>query len=275
MDPKFNIQVAGAGTSNNSLFVQLSFSAVSFITISEGNKITSLVSYDFPQGINELTLVSSLKEIFATDPLLQNPFKKVDVVVAFAMSLLVPYQFHNNTANKAMFELVYGDRQDNILKNDLKFQHDLCNIYEVPRLVNSIVSTKFPSAIFTHQYSLLPDIIKGGGNHLYTIFGDYDVTAMLLKDGKIQIIQNFKYKEPEDVTYYLLGFCENFDVNVNETILHLNGTIEKDSAIFKEIDAYFLQIDFSILPQAFYYTEEIKQYPSHFFSHLFATALCV
>lgn len=275
MDPKFNIQVAGANTNNNSLFVQLSFSAASFITIGDGNKITSVVSYDFPSGINELTLVSFLKEIFATNTFLQNDFKKVDVIIAFAMSLLVPYEFHNNTANKAMFELVYGDRQDNVLKNDLRFQHDLCNIYEVPRLVNSIVSTKFPSATFTHQYSLLPDVIEANGNHLYAIFGEHDVTAMLLKDGKLQLIQNFKYKAPEDVTYYLLGFCENFDVNIHETILHLNGNIEIDSPIYKEIDAYFLQIDFSVLPEAFSYSQEIKQYPLHFFSHLFATALCV
>lgn len=255
--------------------MQLSFAAISFVTIDEANKISSLVSYDFPAGINELTLVSSLKEIFTTDPLLQNEFKKVDVVFAFASALLIPYEFHNNPANKAMFELVYGDSQDNILKSDLKFQHNFCNIYEVPRLVNSIVSTKFPTASFTHQYSILPDLIKTGGNHLYAIFGEYDVTAMLLKDGKIQIIQNFKYRAPEDVTYYLLGFCENFDLNINDTTLHLNGRITKGSDLFKEIDAYFLQIEYATLPAAYQYADEIKQYPAHLFSHLFATASCV
>jgi hypothetical protein len=275
VDPKFNIQLAGANADNNSLFMQLSYSAVSFVTIGEGNKITSVVSYDFPAGINELTLVSFLKDIFTTHTLLQKEFKKVDVVFAFTMSLLVPYDFHNNTANRAMFELVYGDSQDNILKNDLRFQHNLCNIYEVPRLVNSIVTTKFPTATFTHQYSILPDIIKAGGNHLYAIFGEYDVTAMLLKEGKIQIIQNFKYTAPEDVTYYLLGFCENFDLNINETILHLNGRITKDSDLFKEIDSYFLQIEYATLPSSFYYADEIKHYPAHLFSHLFAIASCV
>jgi len=275
VDPKFNIQLAGANADNNSLFMQLSFSAVTFITITEGSRIASLVSYDFPAGISELTLVSSLKEIFTANTLLQKQFRKVDIVFAFATSLLVPYDFHNNPSNKAMFELVYGDSQDNILKNDLRFQHNFCNIYEVPRLVNSIVTTKFPTATFTHQYSILPDIIKAGGNHLYAIFGEYDVTAMLLKEGKIQIIQNFKYQVPEDVTYYLLGFCENFDLAISETILHLNGGIAKDSDLFKEIDSYFLQIEYATLPSAFYYADEIKQYPAHLFSHLFATASCV
>lgn len=275
MEPKFNIQLEGANTDNNALFVQLSFTAVSFVTIDEGNKITSLISYDFPAGINELTLVSFLKDIFTTDTLLEKTFRKIDIVFAFASALLVPYAFHNNTANKAMFELVYGDTQDNLLKSDLRFQHDLCNLYEVPRLVNSIVSTKFPTATFTHQYSILPDVIRAGGNHLYAIFGEYDVTAMLLKDGKIQIIQNFKYRAPEDVTYYLLGFCENFDLTINETILHLNGRIAKGSDLFKEIDTYFLQIEYATLPSAFQYADEIKHYPAHLFSHLFATASCV
>ncbi|HTB51977.1 MAG TPA: DUF3822 family protein [Ferruginibacter sp.] len=275
MDPKFNIQLSGTDTSGNSLFVQLSYAAVSFIAIGEGNKINALVSYDFPPGINELTLVSFLKDIFAKDTLLQNDFKKVDVVVAFAMSLLIPYHYHNNTANKAMFELVYGDRQDNVLKNDLKFNHDLCNIYEVPRLVNSILSMKFPLATITHQYSVLPDIIKAGGNHLYTIFGDHDITAMLLKEGKLQIVQNFKYKTPEDVAYYLLGICQSFTITVNDVVLHVNGILEKESNLFKEIDGYFPQIEFAGLPETFDYSTAIKEYPAHFFSHLFATVSCV
>jgi hypothetical protein len=275
VDPKFNIQLQGAATDNSSLFVQLNFSAISFITIEGNSKITALVSYDFPSGINELTLVSFLKEIFNSDTLLQKSFKKTDVVFAFSNALLIPYEFHNNAANKAMFELVYGDTHDNILKSDLRFQHNFCNIYEVPRLVNSIVTTKFPTANFTHQYSLLPDIIKQSGNHLYAIFGEQDVTAMLLKEGKIQIIQNFKFTAPEDVTYYLLGICENFGLNINETILHLSGRITTDSNLFKEIDAYFLQIEYTTLPKAFSYTEELKQYPAHLFSHLFATASCV
>jgi hypothetical protein len=275
VDPKFNIQIPGASTDNSSLFVQLNFSAISFLTIDAGNKITSLVSYDFPSGINELTLVSFLKEIFNTDTLLQKAFKKIDVVFAFSTALLIPYEFHNNAANKAMFELVYGDTHDNVLKSDLRFQHDFCNIYEVPRLVNSIVTTKFPTATFTHQYSLLPDIIKQSGSHLYAIFGEHDVTAMLLKEGKIQIIQNFKFTAPEDVTYYLLGICENFGLNINETVLHLNGNIATDSDLYKEIDAYFLQVEYAILTQAFNYADELKQYPAHLFSHLFATASCV
>ena len=98
---------------------------------------------------------------------------------------------------------------------------------------------------------------------------------MLLKEGKLQAIQTYPYKSPEDVAYYLLHLCESFEVVVNDTTVHLNGMISEDSNLYNEISKYFLNIQFESLPAGITYPEAMNEYPAHYFSHLFAIAPCV
>ncbi|MBI3883668.1 MAG: DUF3822 family protein [Sphingobacteriales bacterium] len=225
--------------------------------------------------ITDTILAETLTEMFATENLLQHTFNKVDVIYAFNESMLVPYQFNGVAVNEEMLALVFGNGNDKIIKSDFIARHNVYNIYQVPGLINSLINKKFQQANFTHQYTAFPNIYKMEGNHLCTIFGANNMAVMLLKDGKLQMVQNFKYKQPEDAVYYLLSICNGFDVDTNNVIVHLNGMIDKNSALYKEIYDYFLTIEFATMPDTFSYTEAITEYPAHFFSHLFAIASCV
>ena len=51
--------------------------------------------------------------------------------------------------------------------------------------------------------------------------------------------------------------------------------IDEKSALYAAIYKYFLNIEFEKLPDGFTYDGAIKEFPPHFFSHLFALASCV
>ena len=55
----------------------------------------------------------------------------------------------------------------------------------------------------------------------------------------------------------------------------VSGMIDVDSSLYSELFKYFLNMEFAILPGNFNYADAIKEQPAHYFSHLFATALCV
>ena len=90
-----------------------------------------------------------------------------------------------------------------------------------------------------------------------------------------QVIQKFEYKTPEDVAYNLLNVCNSFESAVDETTLHISGLLDKVSTLYAEIYKFFRNIQFGKLPEGYTYNDEIKKYPSHFFSHLFALSSCV
>ena len=95
---------------------------------------------------------------------------------------------------------------------------------------------------------------------------------MLVINGELQILQSYRYKTPEDVVFHILNVCENFEVK--DVGLQLFGMIEKDSALFRELHKYFLNIHFGVLPGNCNYAEGIKEFPAHYFSHLFSLAPC-
>ena len=273
MNSSFNILTPGANTSQSSLLIELSAQGISYVAIDQNNVCIALAVYYFDTGISHEGVASNLKTIVTSQPFLQQIFKKINFVYAFAESVLVPHQFINRQANKDMMELVYGDTSDCVTRDD--FTHTYNNVYRVPKQIDSVIAHLFMQANHCHLYSLLPKIIKETGNQLYCIFSTKNFTVQLAKEGNLQMIQNFAFKAPIDVAFHLLNVCERFDVAINDTEFELNGMIDADSNLYNEIYKYFLGPVFTVLPENFIYNEEIKKYPAHYFSHLFQLAACV
>ena len=88
-------------------------------------------------------------------------------------------------------------------------------------------------------------------------------------------MQNFLYKIPWDVAYQLLNLCKSFEVDMSDIIVRISGMIDSSSGLYKELHKYFKLLEFDSLPGQYQYPEEIRQYPAHYFSHLFSVAACV
>lgn len=98
---------------------------------------------------------------------------------------------------------------------------------------------------------------------------------MLHKEGRLQVIQDLPYQNPEDAAYHLLNVCQCFDMAADNVVLQLSGMIDVQSNLYAALYKYFLNIRLEVLPGDVSYNDEIDKYPPHFFSHLFAMALCV
>lgn len=234
-----------------------------------------MASFHFKNADTDESTASSVYDLIAANPLLEQRFNKTHIIYDYTPSVMVPDQYMSGNENRAMLELVYGDQRDAVIRNDYLSRHWIHNIYSIPSPVDAVMTRYFSWATCSHLFSLLPDIIQSGGNHLYCILDTEQLTVLLQKDGKLQLTQHFSFKTPEDVAYHLLNICTNFEVNVKEVSVHITGMIDADSALYKELYKYFLNIIFEGLPAAFQYPEQINEYPAHYFSHLFAIAACV
>jgi hypothetical protein len=211
----------------------------------------------------------------SSQPILQESFKKVSIIYAYPKAMLFPHALIQDIDKKAALELVHGDINDDYFRTDFVYKQNIHVLYIVPKLLDSVFSYLFSADNTTHQYSLLPDILPLKNDHLYCIFGNNYFTVQLIKDGRLQAIQSFSFKVPEDVAYYLLQLCASYAVSIDGVLLQINGMVDKSSKIYEELFKYFLQIQFQELPAALTYPEKMNQLPSHYFSHLFSLALCV
>lgn len=272
----FDISSQNIDTQQSHLFLITGLNGLSYTILDQNNTFQAVGIFSFDSEISLKTVAHATDEVVGQHSLLKRPYKKKDILYSFTDSVLVPGEIMNESLNKEMLEFVYGDAQEEVVKRDFLYKHNLYNIYRIPSDVYSLMTGTFTSATHTHLHSILPDILKDTqGNHIYCILGTNHITIMLKKNGKLQVIQKFTYRNPEDVAFYLLNVCNGFDVAANETTLHICGMLSPMSTLYTEIYKYFINIRFEDLPNGFQYADEIKSNPPHFFSHLFSIASCV
>jgi len=276
VNPAFNILTAGIYTGSAELFVEAGPMGISIVVLNIGKCFQAVVTYSFPNKLNEQQLIETMKDVLEADELLQKPYTKTNIIWAFPESILLPPGLVNSDNHGDMLNLVYGDAKKGDLKSDFLYKHNLHNIYRVPGKIARAFESKFPYASQTHQYSLLVNReMNTAEDELFVVFYTNSLTLMLCKEGRLQVIQGFSFDSPEDTAYHLLNVCKSFDVQPNKVKLHISGMIDEKSNLFTAIYKYFLNIEFDPLPGDYIYAGEIKEYPPHFFSHFFAIASCV
>jgi hypothetical protein len=271
VNPSFNIQAPGIYFDTAQLFVEAGPSGISYVIMNTGNYFQAVVTYSFPDKIND----AHLKKIFQNDELLQKKYLKTHIIWSYPESILVPPELLNEEGNIEMLDLIYGDSGTGIIKSDFIYKHNLHNIYRIPETILESFEAKFPYATQTHQYSLLVNRKMKDEDGLFVVFYTNSLTMMLCKEGRLQVIQNFEYSNPDDSAYHLLNACKSFDVMPNQVKLHISGLIDEKSSLYAAIYKYFLHVEFDKLNSDLSLAEGIKNYPLHFFSHLFYQASCV
>lgn len=274
LNPVFEILPEAIDTQQINLFLEVNSEGLSyFFENHENKKIEGLTVLHCNKNTLGYSISDDLKKVFNEQKLFQKIFKNVFVIYAYDESILTPGQFYNPDMNAEMLKMVYGDLNEGTILSDIISGIDVYNVYRIPSNVHAVFISHFPLAAFAHHYTIIIKQLLTENNLLQVIFYKSNIVAALLKEGKLQIVQSFHYTTAEDVVYHLLNLCTQFEIQ--NIPVQLNGFIEKDSALFKEIQKYFLNITFKDLSHHYIYAEKIKEYPSHFFSHTFSAASCV
>jgi hypothetical protein len=236
--------------------------------ILQNKQYTALASYNF-------TILQDIETIINTEELLQHSFSKIDVIYTNKHCVLLPPAFYNTSTLNKHLELIYGNAMNATIKSDFLFRHNIHTVYQVDNAVLHSITAKFPFANTHHLYSLLPDMAELKGNKLYTIFYANKCVVLCCKENNLQLIQQFEYNTPEDVTYYLLAITNNHNMLADELVLMVGGMVDKTSSLYSELHKYFKHITFASLHNNFEYCSEIEQLPAHYFSPLLSIAACV
>jgi hypothetical protein len=256
------------------LFIEVSDEGLNFFFEKhEPKMITGLSVFKFQQKSNNADVANMIERVFSEQEYLKGSFRNVFISYAFNESILTPAPYYNQNLNTENLNLLYGDMQGGVVLADYIIEKDIYNLYRIPANVYNIITRHFPDAVTIHQYTLFIKQLQPESTTLKVIVYQDKIIIILQKAGNLQIIQAFTYVTAADILYHMLNVCKQF--NANEANVQLCGMIEQNSALFKEIKKYFLHVAFCELPGELIYADKIKQFPGHFFSHLFAFALCV
>lgn len=274
MTTLFEISPSSIDAESCSLICELSTEGFSYaIKNDEENSFLGVAVSQFDKSKPQAGFPIALQILFHQHKLLSKNFKKRFIFYSLPESVLIPFSLYDSTQNSNVLNLIHGDlpNQSTILA-DVITGHNLYNNYRVPTPVYNAIQNQFGNIISAHQYSALLKQEAPEKNKLFVIFYTQKIVVSLFKDGKFQLINSFNYRIAEDVSYTLLNICQQFEMDNID--LEISGLIEENSALHKEIYKYFANIIFAGYGKDCNFPKEISNYPSHYFSHIFALDSC-
>ena len=263
------------------LLIEVGTSSLIFVLLNvRGMRPVVIRVFQWPQlKTNEPETI--LRGILESDPILSRfNASEVFLVYNFPESNLIPEKYFSEHMTRPVTDLIYGDLSHDLVMDEKIPWFAFHNVYRVPARIHFLMQEKFKTARFWHFYSLQLKCFKmftakEEAAYLKVFFYADKIMVMACKVGQLQLIQHFFYHDSKDVIYNLLNCCHQLNMNREQMVLELSGMIEKKSVLYEDLELYFMNIRFDSMEDSIKITDELMQFPNHFFSSLLKMTICV
>ena len=211
--------------------------------------------------------------------MLKRPVKETLLVYNFPESSLVPEPLFSMDTNKELTEIVHGNLAKGLVLSEKIPWWELFNVYRIAPELHSLLQQQFTAGKYWHYYSLLLKSfkmfdVKEATDCIKVIFYADKMIMLVLKEGKIQLMQTFYYQDSKDVAYHLLNCCQQLGISQEKVLLMVGGLIDRQSSLSTELHKYFLHVSFEEIDESIKVTDELKELPLHYFSSILKMAVC-
>ncbi|MEP6713433.1 MAG: DUF3822 family protein [Ferruginibacter sp.] len=258
------------------LLIEAGGESISFLLFSKSPfTVLGLLMYNVDKNLLPVELASEVNEAINNEPLLRQTFNSTTICYNFKESMLIPQHYFNEIEADEMLSLFFGDSSDTIIYCDKIEEQKIVNVYRVSEIIIQVLQEFYADAGHMHSSSLQLKKLPEKSQTLTCIVYHNAIKIILYKENTLQLVQYFPYHAALDVVYHLLNVCALHSIPPQEVTVLLSGMIEEKSNLYNEIYKYFLHIQFDKISVDAAVSENILQYPPHFFSHLISLASCV
>ncbi len=176
--------------------------------------------------------------------------------------LCLPDEKKDNDFVKANFELMFGNSINSKIFSASTAQ---CMVaWRIENQLQYMAQQCFRGAVFNHQYLPLLSSLKLSGNAFYLFFYPYYFTLTAFKENKLQFAQTKKYNSAEDVLYFVLNSCKQYDFEKNTNIF-CGGFIDEKSKLYEMLYQYLEGFQLLKADATDFASAEFTEYSSHYF----------
>jgi len=216
------------------------------------------------------------KKFFEETESLNNRYYQTAIAYDAHESMQIPSVIHKYEDGPLHLDATYGRNVRTTVVSENVPGWNLYSVYRLPSGLQSAASWKFPSAKSWHLYSVVLKNYSAKNEEVMIVdFKTDEFSLVVLKNNKLLLAKTYSYTSPEDVLYYLLKCCQQFNLSQQTAKLSLSGLIEKDSFIFRELYKYFINLEFESLSAEVKLAEALTVHPEHYYSSISKLAACV
>ncbi|MDO6434672.1 DUF3822 family protein [Flavitalea sp. BT771] len=261
------------------LLVEVNAHSFTYTLLNQRNMGPMVVKYFQLDQEKNKPLTETLREILEGEPLFKRTVKETLLIYNFPESSLVPEPLFSMDTNKEVIDMLHGNLQKGLVLSEKIPWWELFNVYRISPELHHLLQQQFTAGKYWHYYSLLLKSYKmfdssDGQDCLKVIFYPDKMVALLVKKGKVHLMQTFPYQDARDVVYHLLNACRQLDIDPLKIKVLVGGLIDRQSALSEELHKYFLQVSFEMIDESIKVTDELKELPLHYFSSILKMAVC-
>jgi hypothetical protein len=280
--PAFQIEVSAISDTEllqSRLLVEVNPNAFTYVLLNQRNLNPLVVKYFQLEHSKERPLTETLREILETESLLRRPVKETVLVYNFPDSSLVPETLFTMDTNREIIDTLHGNLNKGLILTEKIPWWELFNVYRIAPDLHQLMQQQFTAGKYWHYYSLMLKSYKmfdaaGQEDCIKAIFYADKMVALVIRNGKVHLVQTFLYQDTKDIAYHLLNCCRQLGISQEEVRLLVGGLIDRQSALSAELHKYFLKISFEEIDESIKVTDELKELPLHYFSSILKMAVC-
>ena len=272
MKPSFHIKSeAGYNPANSVLLLIAGKKHCSFAVMNYLSK--ELMEFGYYTSNDE---EEDYKKFFEETEVLNTRYYQAAIAYDTDETIQIPSSIYKYEDGQLHLDAVYGKAVHTTVVSENVPGWNLQNVYRLPASLQSAASWKFLSGKFWGFYSvLLKDRSSKNKETMIVDFKTDDFSVLIIKENKLVLAKTYSYSSPDDVLYYLLKACQQLGLSQQTVLLSLSGLIEKDSAVYRELYKYFINVEFEQLSGGVKLSSELTDHPEHYYSSISKLAACV
>lgn len=280
--PAFQIEasvVTDDDLQQSRLLVEVNTNSFTYVLLNQRNMNPLVVKYYQLEHHKDRSLTDALQEIFDEDPVLRRSVKETLLVYNFPESSIVPEPIFTMDTNKEIIDTIHGNLAKGLILTEKIPWWELFNVYRIYPDLHHLLQQQFTAGKYWHYYSLMLKAYKMFDSTepedcIKVIFYSDKMVTLIIRDGKVHLMQTFHYHDSKDVSYHLLNCCHQLGIDQEKVKLLVGGLIDRQSALSTELHKYFLRIQFEEIDESIKVTDELKELPLHYFSSILKMAVC-
>ena len=213
------------------------------------------------------------RQIFLSDPLLKNNYKKAVVFAGGENFTLIPSNFFVESELQNLVTIHGISQVKNTIYNSEITSINQTNTFSLNQQLVELFQNQFQNIEFKNlNDALISSLIHQEGK-LHLCISSSHFELLLFADHRLNYINTFKYNNADDLLYYTLFVMKQLGLDPENFPIQIFGDLLPDSSIYKLLTKYVRNISFGKKPDGLQFSEEIKLLP-HFHFQLYIVQVC-
>lgn len=231
------------------LSVQISLTGLSFFEADTNGTLNAYHAYHFDFPIAPEELQWHLEKALNEHSEWSSETTEITVIHASNLYTLVPAALFEESRASDYLKFNTKILSNDYVGFDRLDEWDLVIVYLPFISANNFLFEKFGSFDYYHSATRLLEYVLKESKYeikpkvyLHVETGYFD--CIVIKNGKLELMNSFSYKTPEDFIYFVLFCFEQLGINPNEVETYLSGAIHLEDPLYEILYTYVRHVSF-------------------------------